>query len=343
MANKKYQDRNGVLFLLQLLKSQFDKKVDKEAGKGLSTNDYTTEEKNKLTNIEAQANKTTITDNLTTDSNTSALSAKQGKALKELIEEVRGEIAQAGGGDMLASTYDKDANGIVDNAEKLGGHDASYFATASDLNDKLDTDGDGSAVTATFTAAGTRANISSGDTLATIFSKIAKYFGDLKTVAFSGSYNDLTNKPTIPTVTNDLTDALKANYDAAYAYSQEAHAPANAEANVIESVQVNGTALTPTGKAVNVVVPTKVADLSDAGNYALKSDLTNVYKYKGSVASVSALPASGNTAGDVYNVEDTDMNYAWNGTAWDPLGELFSIESITNEEIDTMFTEVFGS
>ena len=33
--------------------------------------------------------------------------------------------------------------------------------------------------------------------------------------------------PTIPTVTNDLTDALKANYDAAYTHSQEAHFDGN--------------------------------------------------------------------------------------------------------------------
>ena len=35
-------------------------KVDKESGKGLSSNDYTTTEKNKLAGIEAQANKTTV-------------------------------------------------------------------------------------------------------------------------------------------------------------------------------------------------------------------------------------------------------------------------------------------
>ena len=41
----------------------------------------------------------------------------------------------------------------------------------------------------------------------------------------------INNKPTIPTVTNDLTNALKANYDAAYAHSQAAHAPRNAQKN----------------------------------------------------------------------------------------------------------------
>ena len=54
----------------------------------------------------------------------------------------------------------------------------------------------------------------------------------LSTIATSGSYADLTNKPTIPTVTNDLTNALKSNYDTAYAHSQATHAPTNAEANV---------------------------------------------------------------------------------------------------------------
>ena len=41
----------------------------------------------------------------------------------------------------------------------------------------------------------------------------------------------INNKPTIPTVTNDLTNALKANYDAAYAHSTSAHAPSNAQKN----------------------------------------------------------------------------------------------------------------
>ena len=85
-------------------------------------------------------------------------------------------------------------------------------------------------------------------------------------------------------------------------------------------------------------IPSTVAELSDSSDYAKKSDLTNVYKYKGSVAAVSDLPSSGNTTGDVYNVEATDMNYAWNGTAWDPLGQIFSISSITNTEIDTVLS-----
>lgn len=69
---------------------------------------------------------------------------------------------------------------------------------------------------------------------------------------------------------------------------------------------------------------------------AIGSAVTNMYKYKGSVATVSALPSSDNTTGDVYNVEATGMNYAWDGTAWDALGEIFTITAITNSELDTI-------
>ena len=69
---------------------------------------------------------------------------------------------------------------------------------------------------------------------------------------------------------------------------------------------------------------------------ALKSDLTQVYRYKGSVTTSASLPTAENAVGDVWNVEATGMNYAWTGDGWDALGETFSIESITNAEIDSI-------
>lgn len=47
----KYIDENGLLYYDQKVKARLDDKVDKVDGKGLSTNDYTTEEKTKLTGI----------------------------------------------------------------------------------------------------------------------------------------------------------------------------------------------------------------------------------------------------------------------------------------------------
>lgn len=78
-------------------------------------------------------------------------------------------------------------------------------------------------------------------------------------------------------------------------------------------------------------------DITGKPEIPTKDELTNVYKYKGSVANVAALPAADNTTGDVYNVEDTGMNYAWNGTEWDALGQILEISAITNEQIDALF------
>ena len=49
--------------------------------------------------------------------------------------------------------------------------------------------------TPTFTKADNRDLPISGETLSTLFGKILKWFSDLKSVAFSGSYNDLSNRP----------------------------------------------------------------------------------------------------------------------------------------------------
>lgn len=79
----------------------------------------------------------------------------------------------------------------------------------------------------------------------------------------------------------------------------------------------------------------KLDGFGAANTYALKSDITAMYRYKGSVASTDKLPTSGQTIGDVYDVGD-GMNYAWNGTKWDALGEIFTITKITNTEIDNV-------
>lgn len=121
---------------------------------------------------------------------------------------------------------------------------------------------------------------------------------------------------------NDYTDADK---------SKLAGIEAAAQVNVLETVKVNGTALTPSGKAVDVTVPTKTSDLlndSDfttatavAGTYATKAEITTVFKVKGSKASYADLPSTGNVTGDVWNVLDTGANYVWTGTEWDKLSE----------------------
>jgi hypothetical protein len=116
--------------------------------------------------------------------------------------------------------------------------------------------------------------------------------------------------------TNDFTDAYETKLEGI---------EAGAQVNVLEGVQVNGTDLTITNKKVNV----------DLSNYATKADISSVYKYKGTVSTYGDLPSSGQTVGDVYNVETADAthgikagdNVAWDGTAWDVLAGVVDLSN----------------
>lgn len=83
----------------------------------------------------------------------------------------------------------------------------------------------------------------------------------------------------------------------------------------------------------------KLSGFQDAADYALKEDIVGVYKYRGSKASFDSLPMENNVLGDVWNVETDGKNYAWDGTGWDDLGGTFSIQSVSNVEIDGMMEE----
>lgn len=48
-----------------------------------------------------------------------------------------------------------------------------------------------------FQTASTRTNIASGESTSTLWGKVKKWFSDLKTVAFSGKYKDLSDKPSV--------------------------------------------------------------------------------------------------------------------------------------------------
>lgn len=58
----------------------------------------------------------------------------------------------------------------------------------------------------------------------------------------------------------------------------------------------------------------------------VKSSLSSIYSYKGSVDNYTDLPSSDQKVGDTYNVVNANgdipagTNYAWDGEAWDPLG-----------------------
>lgn len=88
--------------------------------------------------------------------------------------------------------------------------------------------------------------------------------------------------------------------------------------------------------------------ITSGGVYAAIAALGSVLNYKGTVATVSALPSSGNQTGDVYHVTADGGEYAWNGSAWEPLGSEIDLSGYvatsdislaTTSDIDDLFED----
>lgn len=58
---------------------------------------------------------------------------------------------------------------------------------------------------------------------------------------------------------------------------------------------------------------------------AINASISSVFKYKGTKATISALPSSGNTTGDVWHVTENSAEYVWNGTSWQELGSAIDL------------------
>ena len=86
--------KGNLQYFLTKLKGKLDLKVDAVSGKGLSTNDYTTAEKNKLAGIEAGAQVNPTIDSALSDSSTNAV---QNKIVKGALD------GKADSGDILGS------------------------------------------------------------------------------------------------------------------------------------------------------------------------------------------------------------------------------------------------
>lgn len=104
------------------------------------------------------------------------------------------------------------------------------------------------------------------------------------------------------------------------------------------------------GKASTTVVDGKADKSTTLAGYGIEDAYTktevdakvsSVYKYKGSVANEAALPQEDQVIGDVYNVEDTGMNVAWDGTKWDKLGSTVDLSAyMTTETANSTFATI---
>lgn len=114
--------------------------------------------------------------------------------------------------------------------------------------------------------------------------------------------------------TNDLTAALKSNYDAAYTHSTTAHAPSNAERNTIVGIQKNGTDVTinSSTRKVNIVVPTKVSELTnDSGYLTQHQDLSSYAKQSDLDSKVDKVDGKGLSTNDFTDALKSNLNTAY--------------------------------
>lgn len=127
---------------------------------------------------------------------------------------------------------------------------------------------------------------------------------------------------------NDFTNELKSKLDAI---------EAGAQVNKIEVIKINGSPVAIASKAVNI----------DLSSYAKKTDIAEVIRFKGEVASYSVLPSSP-AEGDMYIVQAADAAHEidageaviWNGSEWVDVGGVFTVDLsdyYTKEEIEASF------
>lgn len=182
---------------------------------------------------------------------------------------------------------------------------------------RLATNGDASSVTVTFTAPNKRETIVSGESFNTIAGKILKYMNDFGSCAFKSMILKEDLAPSVKTSLEKADTALQS-------YTES-------------DPTVPAWAKTPT-KPTYTAAEVGALSIDDANNnFAKKSDISTVYKWKGSKDTYDQLPTEGNSVGDIWNVKDTNMNYGWteDGT-WDSLGSPVEISRITNEAIDSI-------
>lgn len=362
---------DGVITIAEL-----DSKVEKVDGKGLSTNDYTTDEKNKLAGIESGANNYSLpvatsdvlggiksgTD-ITVDSagNVSVNDDSHNHIVANvdgLQSTLDGKVDKVDGKGLstndltatLKSNYDTaythsqqthaptDAEKNVIIGVQKNGTDLTIDSNrkvnitvptktsdlTNDSNFATITDVDNAKVIVDSALSSTSTN--------PVQNKIINAKFDSVQASIDGKVDIEAGKGLS---TNDLTNALKSNYDAAYTHSQQVHAPADAEANVIVGIQKNGTDLTvDSNKKVNITVPTKISDLTNDSGFATTTDFeSKVDKETGKGLSSNdyTTDEKNKLAGIESGANKTVVDSALNSTSENP---------VQNKVVDAKFTTV---
>lgn len=130
-------------------------------------------------------------------------------------------------------------------------------------------------------------------------------------------------------VDDELAKKLNADANAVSATKLETARNINLTGDVTGTTTFDGTA--------DADIAVTLVNAGTTGRQLLKAEtagdannvlgLLSVLDYKGTVDTEASLPEDA-ALGDVYNVTDTGMNYAWNGTQWDALGAVTTLTTL---------------
>lgn len=136
----------------------------------------------------------------------------------------------------------------------------------------------------------------------------------------------------------EVTEQIQEDFVPTEKFNSELEPVKSDVAETKTEVEANKTAIEENASKIEELKST-AATKESLNNYYTKSDIdtkiSGVYHYRGSVATYDDLPKQDVAVGDVYNVIDTGMNYAWTSEGWDALGNLFETDNYyTKEEAD---------
>ena len=118
-----------------------------------------------------------------------------------------------------------------------------------------------------------------------------------------------------------------------------------------DKTQLNGLATKTelNGKADKAQLTNYVTTATANSTYAKKSDISNVYKFKGTKTNYAGLPTTNRVTGDVWNITNADAehgikagdNVAWNGTEWENLSGTVDLSAYaTTTTTDAMSADI---
>ena len=106
-------------------------------------------------------------------------------------------------------------------------------------------------------------------------------------------------------VLDGISSTNISNWNAAKTHADSAHAPSSAQANVIETVKVNGTALTTSSKAVNITVPVTTDTYSSTGTAPV-----SVKAVSSAIGTLDVSAVSIGTTETIKSISETDGKIA---------------------------------